>query len=140
GRTDPRRWMRWLGVAALAGVCAQGLLGIFRIELNALMGKTLALVHGLFAQLVFALLVSVAVLTSRSWLAFRARETAREAETQTTGGLRAWSILTACLVFGQLILGGLVRHKDYFLSARAHLLLAFVVVAGCCGWRSWPAN
>ena len=30
-RSDERRWVRWLGVAALAGVIVQGLLGGFRV-------------------------------------------------------------------------------------------------------------
>src|SRR5205814_4599564 len=67
----PRRWLGWLGVLALAGVIVQGLLGGFRVVLNALVGTNLALIHGLFAQLVFALLVSLAVFTSRSWSAPR---------------------------------------------------------------------
>src|SRR5439155_9281591 len=68
-RYHARRWLGWLGMAALAGVIVQGLLGGFRVSLNALVGTDLALVHGLFAQLVFALLVSVALFTSRRWSA-----------------------------------------------------------------------
>jgi cytochrome c oxidase assembly protein subunit 15 len=64
---EKRAWLRWLGVLALAGVIAQGILGILRVNLNALMGRDLALVHGCFAQLVFALLVSMVAFTSRSW-------------------------------------------------------------------------
>ena len=59
--------MRWAGVAALVGVSAQGVLGILRIELHARLGHLLPLLHGGFAQLVFALLMGIAVVTSRSW-------------------------------------------------------------------------
>src|SRR5438067_3475709 len=41
----PRRWLGWLGVLALAGVIVQGLLGGFRVVLNALVGTNLALIH-----------------------------------------------------------------------------------------------
>src|SRR5713226_9137275 len=37
-RLETRRWLRWLGVVALAGVIVQGLLGGFRVRLNALLG------------------------------------------------------------------------------------------------------
>ena len=32
---EPRRGVRWLGLAALLGVCVQGLLGGLRVNLNA---------------------------------------------------------------------------------------------------------
>ena len=122
---EPRRWLRWAGLAALLGVCVQGLLGIFRIELNALMGNpTLSLVHGSFAQLVFALLVSIALWTSRAWQTVQGNENSAQGAV-----LGKWSSMTAALIYGQLVLGGLVRHKDIALGARAHLLMAFGVVA-----------
>lgn len=121
-RRDPRPGMRFLGLAALAAIILQGVLGIFRIELNALLGRSLALIHGCFAQLVFTLLVSLAVLTSRSWISFQNEEF-------ETPALRRWSLLTCCIVFGQLVLGSLVRHRDFAFGARAHLLTAFLVVA-----------
>ncbi len=117
---EPRRWVRWTGVAALAGVCIQGVLGILRIDLNALMGGTLPLVHGLFAQLVFALLVGLAVVTSGGW------QTAQPAaDTERVANLRRWSVTAAGLVYGQIILGALVRHKDFALGR-----------GRTCSWRS----
>src|SRR5262245_51488525 len=119
-RYEPRRGVRWLGLAALGAVCVQGVLGIFRIELHAVLGPYLAMIHGCFAQIVITLLVCVAFVTSRSW-----------ATLHGTGSrnLRAWSILLVCLVFGQLVMGGFVRHLDFPLAGRVHLLLAFAVVA-----------
>jgi cytochrome c oxidase assembly protein subunit 15 len=118
---DPRPWMGWVGVLALALICVQGALGIFRVDYNALHGRTFALIHGVFAQLVFAMLVSVALLTSRRW----ANDSAEEA----SPALRLWSLVTALLVFGQLLFGGMVRHHDSLLGPRGHLCGAFVVVA-----------
>jgi heme a synthase len=117
---EPRRGVRWLGLAALAAVCVQGALGIFRIELHALLGPHLAMIHGCFAQLVLTLLVCVAFVTSRSWMTLPGAG---------SRNLRAWSILLVCLVFAQLVVGGFVRHLDYALAGRVHLLLAFAVVA-----------
>ena len=79
--------------------------------------------HGCFAQLVFALLVAVALFTSRSWVS-----AADIPATQEGLRLKRWSVLTAALVYLQLLLGGIVRHTDFFLGPRLHLLGAFVVV------------
>jgi heme A synthase len=119
---DPRRGYRWLGCAALAMVCLQGLLGIFRVNLNALFGTDLALVHGCFAQLVVATLVGVALVTSRGWVN-------DSADTSAAPALRRWSLLTMLLIYGQLILGGVIRHKGFLLGSRLHLAGAFVVLA-----------
>ncbi len=69
-----RDWLhRGLGWFALVMVSLQGMLGIFRVDLNAVMGSSLALVHGCFAQLVFATLVSVAVFCSAPGTSQRCR-------------------------------------------------------------------
>ncbi len=118
---ERRSWLGWIATLALAMICVQGLLGIFRVDYNALHGRTFALVHGVFAQLVFAVLVCVALLISWD------RNSRLPAESATEPALQRWSIVTALLVFGQLILGGLVRHKEDLLGPRGHLLGAFVV-------------
>jgi heme A synthase len=115
-------WLRKLGVVALAAVIVQGLLGGFRVKLNALVGTDLAAIHGCFAQVVFSLLVSLAVLTAR-----RRNELAIDAE----AGRRLYrlGLLFSALVFAQLVWGALVRHSNGSLAQRAHLLTAFAVVA-----------
>ena len=123
---DRRGWIGWLGFLALAMICAQGALGIFRVDYNALHGRTYAMAHGMFAQLVFATLVAVALFTSRRWLKL-STESASPA-------LQRWSIVTAMIVFTQLLLGGLVRHQqDSLVGPRGHLLGAFAVV-GAVMW------
>ncbi|HEV3257988.1 MAG TPA: COX15/CtaA family protein [Gemmataceae bacterium] len=123
---ESRRWVRWVGVAALAGVVAQGLLGGFRVQLNALfnMGPNLALMHGCFAEVVFAVLVSLALFTSRSWAA-----PVEPLTPQESLPLRRWSLLTAGLAYVQVVFGAVVRRSELPLGPRLHLLFAFVVVA-----------
>lgn len=121
--TEPRRWLRRLGLLALLAVCAQGILGIGRVELNARMGGNLALVHGCFAHLVLALLTSIALFTSQSWQLDGLASPPHQA-----GRLRRASLLAGGIVYLQLVLGGLVRHRDFVLGARAHFLIAFAVV------------
>jgi heme A synthase len=119
-----RRWLGWLGVAALGGVIVQGLLGGFRVRLNALVGTDLALIHGLFGQLVFALLVSLAIFTSRSWSALPQFPSA-------VGAGRVWrlSLWIVLLIFDQLLFGAILRHTASPIGPRGHILFAFGVVA-----------
>jgi cytochrome c oxidase assembly protein subunit 15 len=121
-RYQPRGRLGVLGLVALLSVIIQGLLGGFRVRLNALIGADLALIHGCFAQLAFALIVSLALFTSRSWdiSAPASEDNAR---------MRRWSILTAALVYLQIVFGSLVRHTDSVVGQRGHLLAAFAVVA-----------
>jgi heme A synthase len=101
-------------------VIVQGLLGIFRVWLHARIGPEMAMVHGLFAQFVFAALVAVAVVTSRSW--------------QTDlplldGSLRRMALFVAIAAYGQIVFGAMVRHLHDPLAQRAHACFAFVLVA-----------
>ncbi len=116
---DRRAWLGWFAFLALALICVQGALGIFRVDYNALYGRTFALIHGCFAQIVFAVLVSLALITSRRWLVDTS-ETASSA-------LKRWALVTVLVVYAQLVLGGLVRHREDLLGPRGHLLGAFVV-------------
>src|SRR5262249_38957768 len=117
---EPRRWLRGLGVFALGAVIVQGLLGGFRVKLNEWLGPNPALVHGGFASVVFSLLVSLALFTSRNW---------STAAPPVTDGcdprFRVWSFLLVGLVFLQIIMGGLIRHTYSPLGQRGHLLIAF---------------
>jgi heme A synthase len=117
--------MGWFAFLALGLICAQGALGIFRVDYNALYGRTFAMAHGAFAQIVFAVLVAVALFTSRRWLSERVEE--------ASPALKRCSIVTMLLVFLQLILGSVVRHNESLLGPRGHLLGAFVVV-GAVVW------
>lgn len=120
---DRRGWVRGLGVAALAGVILQGLLGGFRVKLNEILGPNLALIHGVFATVVFSLLATLALVTSRGWAqpAQGGRDAARR--------LRRGSVIVTALIFLQIVLGGFLRHTYSTLGQRGHLLAAFAVVA-----------
>jgi len=115
-------WLKGLGVLALVGVSLQGLFGGFRVVLHARFGTSFAVIHGCFAQLVFCLLVSLAVLTST-------RFSAASLPLVDSPRLRRWSLLLVGLVFLQLIWGTLLRHTNGALAQRMHLLTAFGVVA-----------
>jgi heme A synthase len=106
--------LRLLGVLALIGVMIQGLLGGLRVMLDALVGTDLAFVHGVFAQVVFGLLVTLAVLTAKPPTAAVSRP------------LATWSVVLAAVLFVQVVLGALVRHDPAPLTQRFHFLTAFL--------------
>lgn len=59
-----RRWLRWLGLTLLAGVILQGLLGGFRVSDHS---RLLAAFHGVFGQVLFALMTFGTLAWSRAW-------------------------------------------------------------------------
>ena len=61
---DGRRWVRGLSLAIVLVVVVQGVLGGTRVTESSV---TLAMVHGVTAQVLFATLVVTAMATSRAW-------------------------------------------------------------------------
>lgn len=113
------RWQRCIVTLVLVGVIVQGLLGGMRVYLNEILGPWLAVIHGLFAQSVFALSVLLAVMTTTDWN--------RLTDLFASRPVRLVSLFLAPLVFVQIIFGGLLRHLDWPLAARLHPMLAFAV-------------
>src|SRR5215510_5258460 len=61
---DDRRWVRSLGVIAVAGVILQGVLGGLRVTM---MKDQIGIFHACIAQAFLGLLVLVALLTTKFW-------------------------------------------------------------------------
>ncbi len=114
---DTRKWMKWLGVIALVAVIAQGVMGGLRVT-N--LSRVLAIIHACFAQAFFALIASLALFTSRSWL-----QTPVKIETTDAARLRNLSLITLGLIYIQFIFGAVLRHTGNQLAA--HLLFAGLV-------------
>ena len=100
---EQRRWVRRLGIFALLGVIAQGLLGGLTVKLMLRWGISEA--HATLAQLFFCTTVSLAVFTSRSWM--EARPNLEEKGTPA----RYFCIAALVTIFLQLILGATLRHS-----------------------------
>ena len=116
-RSEPRRWVAWLGAAALGLVIVQGVLGGLRVVWLKLV---LAIVHACAAQLFFALMVSLAVFTSRSWL-----EAPEAAAGEADRRIRRLGLTAVALIYIQTIFGAVLRHTGNRLDA--HLLVALLV-------------
>jgi len=123
--SEPRRWVRWTTLAALALVIVQGVLGGMRVVLGE---RLLAQVHGCVAPLFFALAVAIATVTSGWWTA------ASERVDRHAGRLQRLAIATMAIAYLQLVLGTFVRHVstqtsvgEFRIFAIFHLLGALVL-------------
>ncbi|HEX5603521.1 MAG TPA: COX15/CtaA family protein [Pyrinomonadaceae bacterium] len=101
---EKRDWVRKLGVFALLAVIAQGLLGGLTVKL--MLPLAVSTAHATLAQLFFCTTVSLAVFTSRSWMA-------AEPLPEEKGTLPLRYLCTAALVtiFLQLVIGATLRHS-----------------------------
>jgi cytochrome c oxidase assembly protein subunit 15 len=115
---EPRRWLRWLGIAALFMVIAQGILGGMRVVL---LEGTLAIVHASFAQAFFAFIAAIALFTSPRW-----RSAAAEPAIQDGGKLLRLGVVTTALIYLQVVFGAVLRHTGEWFEL--HLIFAFVVL------------
>ena len=114
---DSRKWLKWLGLAALVAVIVQGVLGGLRVtQIN----RNFAIVHACLAQAFFALLCGIAWFTSRDWWQDNSEPLVASAQK-----LRRLSLITTGLIYMQLIFGAILRHTGSRLDA--HLLFAFLV-------------
>jgi len=128
---ERRAWVCAAAALVLAAVIAQGLLGAQRVRLDE---RTLAMVHGSFAALVFALMVSVASFTSRAWFSG-----GFERSNIDVRSLKPLVLATPLLVFAQYVLGGFVRHLGtalYEHIALAVLVLLFVIATFIVVYRT----
>ncbi|HEX8141879.1 MAG TPA: COX15/CtaA family protein [Pyrinomonadaceae bacterium] len=130
-RSEPRQWVRRLGLIALAGVIAQGLLGGLTVKL--MLPLWVSSAHACLAQLFFCTLISLSVFTAPGWS--QPLETVEETDGPS---LRYLCVAAFVVTFMQLVLGATLRHSaswDQHLPTNlvvAHILGAALVtlVAG----------
>jgi cytochrome c oxidase assembly protein subunit 15 len=131
---DSRKWMHWLGVAAFLLVVAQGVLGGLRVVL---VDAQLGIFHAVIAQLFFVLTCAIALFTSRFWMKLENIQHSTSNiqhpmnENHPNAGqfdvgcsmldvrcsfLRKLVLLTAILIFVQLIVAATMRQQHVGLS------------------------
>lgn len=114
--------VRLLGILALLAVMIQGLLGGFRVLWDALAGTNLAAIHGVFAQCVLGVLLSLALVAGPA--------PAHRLPPESLAFFRRSASVLAGLVFAQIALGAWLRHHVDPLAQRLHVLVAFAVFGG----------
>src|SRR2546423_10049271 len=99
---EERRWLRWLGMAAVFAVVLQGVLGGLRVTQ---LKDELGIFHAALAQLFFVLTGAIALFTSRWWIE------AEKAPVRNHRALNRLYWLATVLIFAQLVLGATMRHQ-----------------------------
>ena len=107
-----RPGLKCLALFVLGMVVVQGILGAYRVDL---ISDFLAMVHGIFGQVVLLGTVALVVLTSKLWMTVAA-DPPRLASREATRPLRITALLLVGLLVGQLALGAAVRHADAALA------------------------
>lgn len=118
-RAERRRWMRWLGLAALGTVIAQGILG--GITVLFYLPPAISSAHAALAQTFFCIAVAIAVFTGKRWV----EEQPRVEFDVRRPSLFTLVLLSIFVLYVQLILGAMFRHKG--LSWWPHVVHAGVV-------------
>ena len=124
---DKRRWMKWLGVAALSTILAQAVLGGLTVLL--LQPPWVSSAHAAVGQTFFCIAVCIAVFTGRRSV---------EEEPRVELDIRRPSLLTLAglsifMLYLQLVLGAMFRHHG--MSWWPHVLNAGLV-AVILAWTS----
>lgn len=109
----------------LAGVIVQGLLGGWRVLADE---RVIAMLHAIFAALVFSLMAVLVAMTSRRW---QAMSPITRPEQYVTAAMSAGVFLTLLSI--QYVLGGLLRHLGLAQAWLIHPWLAVLVgIAAIC--------
>jgi cytochrome c oxidase assembly protein subunit 15 len=118
--SEPRRWVKAAGVLALFMVILQGILGGLRVTR---VSTFLAAVHGITGQVFFGFIVTLVVVTGRSWLE-------GPAPLPDSARIRRLAAGLPILVYIQVSLGAWVRHFGSLGALAAHALVAAGVIVG----------
>ena len=117
-KSEPRRWVRRLGAAAVLAVVAQAVLG--GITVLFFLPVVISVSHACLAQAFFCITVSLAVFTGRDW-----RWDEQAVQDSRSPSLRQLAVATTAAVFLQLMLGAAFRHNGFGIIP--HVLGAVVV-------------
>ena len=105
---EERRWVRRLGLLAVAGVILQGVLGGLRVTL---LKDQIGIFHACLAQAFLGLIIFIAVVRTETWQSLSAR-----GATPPARRLFRLAVVTTLLIYLQLGLGATMRHQHRDLS------------------------
>lgn len=126
-RSEKRRWMRYLGLGALATVVTQGILG--GITVLFYLPPAVSTAHAAVAQTFFCIAVSIALFTGQQWV----EEQPRVEFDSSRPSLITLTLLSIFVLYVQLILGGMFRHHG--MSWWPHVANA-AIVAFVLAWTA----
>ena len=126
-RSDRRRWVRYLGIAALGTVIAQGILGGLTVLFY--LPPAISSAHAALAQTFFCIAVAIAVFTGRKW----AEANPAPESDSVRPHLMTLTSLSIFVLYVQLVAGAMFRHHG--MSWWPHVLNA-VVVSFVLAWTA----
>ena len=100
--SEPRRWMKWLGLTALGSVIAQGVLGGLTVKF--FLPAPISTAHAGLAEIFFCMTVAIALFTSPRWIAGYGGRILDDS------GLRRLATATTTLIYCQILVGATMRH------------------------------
>ena len=109
---EKRVWVRRVALVAFGAIAAQGLLGMLTVKLE--LPAVVSIAHAGLAEVVFALLVLLAVVSTPGWTAPARDRTARAA---------------VIVIYVQILLGAWLRHTGWTIALLLHLGMLLGVAA-----------
>src|SRR5712691_9916738 len=104
---EPRGWLRWLGVAALVAVVAQGVLGGLTVLF--FLPPAISTAHAGLAEIFFCLTVAIALFTSPGWKSGYGGQISIQRSAQNRD-LMLLATTTTVLIYTQILIGATMRH------------------------------
>lgn len=126
-RTDRRRWFRYLSLAAIGTVIAQGILGGLTVLMY--LPWYISSGHAALAQTFFSLAVLMALYSGAGWMQSVPEKLTDEGTPRT----RTLTVLSICAVYLQLFFGAAFRHSG--MSILPHLVNS-ILVSGILAWTA----
>jgi cytochrome c oxidase assembly protein subunit 15 len=102
--SEPRTWVRNLGVIALGAVVFQGVLGGLRVTM---LKDEIGIFHACLAQAFLGLVVVIALVTSKFWRAL----SDAAVDPKKFAPIKTIAIAAAVAIYAQLALGATMRHQ-----------------------------
>src|SRR6266487_4790274 len=103
-RSEPRTWVRNLGVIALGAVLLQGVLGGLRVTM---LKDEIGIFHACLAQAFLGLVVVIALVTSKFWRAI----SDPAVDPKKFAPIKTIAIAATVAIYTQLALGATMRHQ-----------------------------
>lgn len=120
GKTESRKEIRWLSIAALGAVVSQGILGGLTVLYY--LPDPISITHACLGPLFFCIIVSLTLLHSPKF----AEASTAFVSLETRDAFRHTAFLTTLLAFVQLLLGAVVRHTGQ--GVLFHICSAFFIL------------
>lgn len=124
--------VRWGGAALLLAIIVQGVAGGLRVRE---VSTTLAMIHGIWGQLCFALACVVALISTRNWVQSGGGGGGGGLPSPYSAFTQRLCVVVALAIFIQLVLGAVLRHFGADAALAAHLVWV-VAVSFAVGWAT----